>query len=145
MYNVNVNYVCRNVPVSCTYSYVSTFTFTLIQVNIYIYIYGIIGFVALIAYGTWSVFYQFAANIPNSYKYVFFMRKKNKIFLFRWIYTGRLPWHEKVAVVSKTLSDLKDQVFKCHNAHYSTVTADYKCESTIFKFLHVLMVRAAIA
>ena len=62
-YNVNVNYVCRNFPVSCTYIYVSTFTFTLIQVNIYIYIYGIIGFVALIAYGTWSVFYQFAANI----------------------------------------------------------------------------------
>ena len=80
LYNVNVNYVCRNFPVSCTYIYVSTFTFTLIQVNIYIYIYGIIGFVALIAYGTWSVFNQFAANIPNSYKYVFFMRKKTRYF-----------------------------------------------------------------
>ena len=65
------------------------------------------------------------------YKYVGLKTNVNKIFLLRWIYTGRLPWHEKVAVVSKTLSDLKDQVSKSHNAHYST--------STISKFLHVLI------
>merc|ERR1739845_50825 len=26
-----------------------------------------------------------------------------------WIYTGRLLWHEKVAVISKTMSDIKEQ------------------------------------
>ena len=29
----------------------------------------------------------------------------------RWIYTGRMPWHEKVAVISKTLSNIKEQVW----------------------------------
>ena len=33
-----------------------------------------------------------------------------RYFHLRWIYTGRLPWHEKVAMITKTMSDIKEQV-----------------------------------